>query len=69
MVRKLLTLKANPNKHCELGNTALHQALMIGERIETNLQICVELISAGANPRLQNNFGMTPIFFASYNFI
>lgn len=56
---------ANPNIKCELGNTPLHMALMLGDRIPKNVQIIHTLMSHGANAKVTNDFGQTPIFFAS----
>ncbi len=35
----LIDFGANVNKKCELGNTALHYALMGGDKIEKNKKI------------------------------
>ena len=42
---------------------------MIGYKIDKNVKIIEELILSNANPRLRNDFGYTPIYFASKKFI
>lgn len=68
-LKLLLKLGADVNKKCELGNTPLHQAMMTGDKIQKNVKIMDLLIQSGANPRLKNNFGQTPMFFASKKFM
>ena len=50
----LIQLGADVNRKCELGNTALHHAMMVGDKIAKNRPIIATLIQAGANPRLFN---------------
>ena len=65
----LLKMGADVNKPCELGNTPLHQAMMTGEKVPKNQKIMALLIQSGANPRVKNNYGQTPMFFATKNFL
>lgn len=69
VLKTLIELGADVNKRCELGQTPLHQALMVGDRITKNESIVNCLISAKANPHLKNHFGQTPIYFAQKRFI
>jgi len=43
--------------------------MFIGNRIVKNEKIINELVASSANPALKNDFGMTPVFFASKNII
>ena len=60
---------ADVNRKCELGNTALHQALMVGYKIDKNVKIINTLVLSGANNKLRNNFGQTPMYFACKRYI
>jgi ankyrin repeat protein len=53
----LLNMGADVNRKCELGNTALHQALMVGYKIDKNVKIINTLVLSGANNKLRNDFG------------
>jgi len=65
----LIKLGANLNQRGELGNTPLHYAFMVGNRIPRNERIIQTLIMSKANPRIVNDFGQTPVFFASKQLI
>jgi hypothetical protein len=43
--------------------------MFIGNRIVKNEKIINELVACSANPSISNDFGMTPVFFASKNII
>jgi len=43
--------------------------MFIGNRIVKNEKIISELVASSADPSLKNDFGMTPVFFASKNII
>ena len=45
---------ADVNRHNELGNTALHYSMMIGDRIDKNIAVMTTLILAGAGLRALN---------------
>ena len=42
---------------------------MTGEKVAKNKKIMALLIQSGANPRVKNNYGQTPMFFATKNFL
>jgi ankyrin repeat protein len=65
VLETLIRCGGDVNVRCELGNTALHIALMLGDRIARNGPIISCLIDHGANPRVKNDYGQTPVFFAS----
>lgn len=52
----LIRLGANVNRKCELGNTPLHYAMMIGDKILKNKHIISTLVLSGANPKIANQF-------------
>jgi ankyrin repeat protein len=56
-LRILIEFGASVHARCELGNTALHQAFMIGDKVPKNLNIISCLLAAGANPEMKNNYG------------
>ena len=53
----LVTLGADVNRRCELGNTPLHMALMVGERVPKNVEVIDMLMKGGARNDLKNDFG------------
>ncbi|HVL35225.1 MAG TPA: ankyrin repeat domain-containing protein [Burkholderiales bacterium] len=46
----------NPNYQGPFGNTLLHGAVLVGDRREVQ-----RLLAAGANPKLANRDGQTPL--------
>lgn len=42
---------------------------MVGSSIPKNVKILNYLIASGCNPRVRNNYGQTPLFWASKKFI
>ena len=44
MVNLLISMGADVNCRCELGNTPLHMAFMTGDKLEKNAQIIKKLI-------------------------
>ena len=65
VLKLLIECGADVNLRCELGNTALHIAMMVGYRILRNIPIIQTLIGAKANVKIKNLYGQTPVFFAS----
>ena len=52
MVKLLLNYGADVNIKCEIGNTPLHLALMVGYRLEKNVEIINTLYQAGGSIRI-----------------
>ncbi|HSS21777.1 MAG TPA: ankyrin repeat domain-containing protein [Pyrinomonadaceae bacterium] len=59
LVKKLLSLGANPNLTDPGGDTALHGAAQVGSVPMTTM-----LLKAGANPNAKNKVGGTPLMWA-----
>ena len=57
VLRLLIECGADVNLRCELGNTALHIAMMVGYRIVRNIPIIQTLIGAKANVKIKNLYG------------
>ncbi len=63
MVKLLIDAKADVNKN-EYGNTPLHEAISIGDRLsypEPLLEMVKLLIAANADVNIQNKYGETPL--------
>lgn len=58
-IKTLLNNNHDINLKDNFGNTALHYAV-----IRNNENLVKDLISLGANPRIKNYLGETPIFYA-----
>ncbi|MBI4852010.1 MAG: ankyrin repeat domain-containing protein [Acidobacteria bacterium] len=63
-VRELISVGANLNTFDDLGNTALHIA------VELNFVNIVDiLLTAGADPSIENDLGQTPFQLAHETFL
>ena len=56
IVEWLIQFGVDVNRRCQFGNTALHYAMMVGDKIDKNIPILQTLITAGANPKILNDF-------------
>lgn len=71
LVKTLLAFKADPNirdagiYEGTTGNTALHRAIYHGDTSDS-LVIIAELLKAGADPRMANDQGLTPVHLTSW---
>ena len=56
IVEYMIQFGVDVNHRCQFGNTALHYALMVGDRIDKNIPIIQTLMAAGANCKILNDF-------------
>ena len=63
ILQQFVSSGADVNKPNTLGRTPLHRVMM-SENIGNRLHVCKILLDGGANTNLQDEFGLTPIFWS-----